>query len=277
MKFSCKILFLWVLLLPWQTTPAAVSEDDIDRILKMSGIVAQIEQFPELIKQGMREAQLDGDLISENDFNALLIRTDDTILPREIIAEVRTAVRQTLTEEDLHNLLAWYRSDLGREISTLEEHAGSPQAFERMAAQAPELLGNAERVAFARRVDRIVGATDLTMSIHEYTGIAVFSAITLALRPESAFEEIQQFREQLAALRPQMREPTERMVIVSFVYTYLPLETHELDRFERFLSRPDTRRFNRSVAAGLGRGLGRSIDKWADALAKIFTHQEQQI
>ena len=276
-QIRCKLLFVFVLLSAWQAAPAAVSDSDIDRLLKLSGIVAQVEQFPELIKQGMREAQLTGDLISESDFSALLIRTDDTILPEEIVAEVRAALRETLTEEDLRNLLAWYRSDLGREIAELEERAGSAEAFESMAEQASELLANAERVEFARRVDRIVGATDLTMSIHEYTGIAVFSAITLALRPQSALEEIQQFREQMAALRPQIREPTERMVIVSFVYTYLPLGAHELDSFERFLSRPETTRFNQTVVRGLGRGLGRSIDKWAEALAKIFANQEQQI
>ena len=255
----------------------ALSDVEIDRLLKLSGISAQVEQFPELIKQGMREARLSGELISEKDFSTLLIRTDDTILPEEIIDEVRTELRHTLNEEDVDNLLAWYRSDLGREITELERQAGSQEAFEEMSQQAPQLLANEERVEFARRVDGIVGATDLTMSIHEYTGIAVFSALTLALRPDTAFEEIQHFREQMAELRPQMREPTERMVTVSFVYTYLPLNSGELEKFERFLSRPDTTRFNRAVTRGLGRGLGMSIDKWADALAKIFAGQEQQI
>jgi hypothetical protein len=36
-------------------------------------------------------------------------------------------------------------------------------------------------------------------------------------------------------------------------------------------------RFNRTVVEGLGRGLGRSIDSWAQALAMIFTQREQQI
>ena len=264
-------------LLALGTAQAAVPDGDIDRLLKLSGIAAHVEQFPELIKQGMREARLTGELISERDLSTLLIRTDDTILPEEIIAEVRAELKQTLTAQDVDRLLAWYRSDLGREITKLEEQAGSPEAFEEMARQAPQLLDDEERVGFARRVDRIVGATDLTMSIHEYTGIAVFSALTLALRPNTAFEEIRQFREQMAELRPQMREPTERMVIVSFVYTYLPLEAEELDEFERFLNRPGTTRFNQTVVRGLGRGLGLSIDRWADALAKVFAGEEQQI
>ncbi|MGD8841003.1 MAG: hypothetical protein PVI70_15480, partial [Gammaproteobacteria bacterium] len=92
-----------------------------------------------------------------------------------------------------------------------------------------------------------------------------------------AYQEIQHFREQMAILRPQLREPTERMVIVSFVYTYLPLDQPKLDRFEAFLERPVTRRFNRAVARGLGSGLGRSIDRWAQALAQIFANKEQQI
>ncbi|HKJ50697.1 MAG TPA: DUF2059 domain-containing protein [Gammaproteobacteria bacterium] len=256
---------------------ASPPDGDLDRILRISGIVAQIEQFPELIKQGMKQAQLDGDLVSKNEFSTMLIRTDDTILPAEIIAEVRSGLRQSLSDDDVAELLDWYRSDLGREINELEEKAGTDEAFERMSRQAPELLSRTERVEFAHRIDEIVGTTELTMSIQEYTGLAVFSAITLALRPDTAYQEIQLFRERMATLRPQLREPTERMVIVSFVYTYLPLDQQKLDRFEAFLERPVTTRFNRAVAEGLGRGLGRSIDKWAEALAQIFANKEQQI
>lgn len=277
MTSSRKFLLAALLIAIHPLSHGAASDADIDRILEFAGITEQVEQFPELIKAGMKQARLDGDLISKSDFDSMLIRTDDTILPAEIIGEVRAELRESLGEDDIDELLDWYRSDLGREITALEEKAGSPEAFEHMSQQAPELLARTERVEFARRVDSIVGATDLTLSIQEYTGIAVFSAITLALRPESAYQEIQRFREQMASLRPQFREPTERMVVVSFVYTYLPLDEQKLERFEAFLTRPVTERFNRAVGAGLGRGLGKSIDKWARALAKIFTHKEQQI
>lgn len=256
---------------------AEVTDSDIDRVLQLAGITEQVERFPELIKAGMRQARLDKELISESDFSAMLIRTDDTIRPAEILDVVRDALRETLSDEDLERLLAWYRSDLGREITELERQAGTPEALEHMEAQAAALLENTGRVEFAQRIDQIVGATELTMSIQEHTGIAVFSAITLALRPDSAYQEIARFRQQMAAMRPLFREPTERMVIVSFVYTYQPLDADKLEKFEAFLSRPDTTRFNRTVVEGLGRGLGRSIDNWARALAQIFTHQEQQI
>ena len=277
MTLHRKFLLAIVLLALAPLSRAAPSDADIDRILELSGITGQVRQFPELIKSGMKQAQLDGELISKSAFDTMLIRTDDTILPAEILAEVRAGLRESLGEDDIGELLDWYRSDLGREITALEEKAGSPEAFERMAEQAPALLADTERVEFARRVDDIVGATDLTLSIQEYTGIAVFSAITLALRPDTAYQEIQQFREQMASLRPQFREPTERMVIVSFVYTYLPLDERKLARYEAFLTRPVTARFNSVVVAGLGRGLGKSIDKWSTALAQIFANKEQQI
>ena len=272
-----KFLLVLILILLPPVSPGVAANGDIDRILKLAGIEAQVEQIPELIKAGMRQAELDDQLISKSDFDTMLIRTDDTILPAEIIAEVRGALEASLSEADIAELLAWYESDLGREINALEEKAGSPEALERMSAQATELLERTERVEFARRIDAIVGATDLTLSIQEYTGIAVFSAITLALRPESAAQEIQRFREQMAAMRPQFREPMERTIIVSFVYTYLPLDAQKLDRFEAFLTRPATRRFNHNVAEGLGRGLGKSIASWALALAEIFANREQQI
>ena len=98
--------------------------------------------------------------------------------------------------------------------------------MEGLASALPE---ESERVEFAQRIDRIVGATELTVNIQEYTGVAVFSAITLALRPDSAYEEIARFRKQMADMRPMFREPTERMVIASFVSTYRPLDAAELE------------------------------------------------
>ena len=157
---------------------ASPSDGDLDRILRLSGIATQIEQFPKLIKQGMKQAQLDGELISKNAFSTMLIRTDDTILPAEIIAEVRAELRQSLSDDDVAALLDWYRSDLGREINALEEKAGTDEAYERMSRQAPELLARTERVEFAHRIDEIVGATELTMSIQEYTGLAACSPAT---------------------------------------------------------------------------------------------------
>ena len=258
-------------------SPAEVADGDIDLLLKLAGISDQVNRFPQLIKDGMRQAQLDETLISQRNFSTMLIRTDDTILPDEILAEVRYALQQALSDEDIERLLAWYRSDLGREITALEARAGTPEAVAQMEGLASELLEESARVEFAQRIDRIVGATELTVDIQEYTGIAVFSAITLALRPDSAYEEIARFRKQMADMRPMFREPTERMVIASFVYTYQSLDAAELKKFEAFLRRDDTMRFNRSVVDGLGRGLGHSIDNWAQALAMIFTHREQQI
>lgn len=268
---------LTIILCAPPASQAEVADGDIDQLLQLAGISAQVERFPELIKAGMRQARLDEELISESDFSTMLIRTDDTILPAEILGEVRDALRDALSEDDIEQLLAWYRSDLGREITGLEERAGTPEAYAQMESRAAALLEDTERVALAQRIDRIVGATELTMSIQEYTGIAVFSALTLALRPASAELEIARFRKQMAAMRPLFREPTERMVIVSFVYTYEPLDAAKLGKFEAFLSRPETTRFNRTVVKGLGLGFGRSIDNWARALAQIFTHQEQQI
>lgn len=271
---------LLLAILIFTVPPSLQAQDkgtDIDRLLELSGISKQVDQFPELIKAGMRQARLDGELISETDFDTMLIRTDDTILPAEILGEVRSALLESLSDDDIEQLLSWYRSDLGREINALEEKAGSQEAFAQMEQRAAELLADSDRVAFARRIDRMVGATELTMSIQEYTGLAVFSAITLALRPDTAQQEIDDFRELMAGMRPQFREPTERMVTVSFVYTYLPLDDEKLERFETFLTHPHTTRFNRTVASGLGRGLARSIDRWARALAQIFTHREQQI
>ena len=258
-------------------TPAAEADDDIDLLLRLAGVTDQVNRFPQLIKDGMRQAQLDEALISQRNFSAMLLRTDDTIVPDEILAEVRYALQQALSQEDIERLLAWYRSDLGREITALEARAGTPEAVAQMEGMAFELLEESERVEFAQRIDRIVGATELTVNIQEYTGVAVFSAITLALRPDSAYEEIGRFRQQMADMRPMFREPAERMVIASFVYTYQPLDAAELEKFETFLRRVETMRFNRTVVEGLGRGLGNSIDNWAQALAMIFTHREQQI
>ncbi len=257
-------------------TYGEASNSSIDMVLDLSGLTQQVNQFPGLIKEGMKQARQQGAPISNSAFSTMLLRTDDTILASEIIEEVRSSLKKALTEQDIQQLLLWYESDLGKEITALEENAATPEAYNQMMQQSQALLSNSERVERAKRFDKFLGVTELTMDIQEYSSVAIFSAITLALRPDSATSEIKKFKAQMIAMRPQIRVPTEQIVIVSFVYMYLTLDNFKLKEYELFLTDPTTSKFNKIVASSLNRGLEKSIDKWAFALGRIFSNKEQQ-
>ncbi|MFP3976834.1 hypothetical protein [Marinobacter sp. KMM 10035] len=171
--------------------------------------------------------------------------------------------------------MAWYESDLGREITRAEESASTPEAYQKMMQSAQSLLENSERVEFANRLDVLMGATEMTMGIQEHTGIAVYSAIMTAMQPDAPLN-IEPFKAQMDAASEQTRAAIKQMVTISFLYSYRNIETNNLKKYGKFLNDATTLKFNKTIMDSMNSGLESSVSKWADLLAKIFKNKKQQ-
>ncbi len=126
------------------------SDAEIDRLLDLSGLTDQVDQFPAMVKEGMKQARQQGTPISDSALRTILSRADDTIVASEILDEIRSAVKKSLGKQDIQRLLRWYESDLGREITAIETKASTPEAYNEMIRQAESLLAKKERVEHAR-------------------------------------------------------------------------------------------------------------------------------
>jgi len=254
---------------------ADVSDESINKLLDLSGLTMQVDQFPGLIKAGMEQAKQQSGQIPDAEYSSMVNSADKSIVPSEIIEEIRVSLKKTIDEKEAQKLLAWYESDLGKEITHAEESASTPEAYQQMMQSAQSLLANPERVAFANRFDALVGATDMAMGIQEHTGIAVYSAIMTAMQPGTPLN-IEPFKAQMDAESVQTRATVKQMVTISFVYSYKNIGTDNLKKYETFLNDVTTMKFNKTIIDSMNKGLESSVSKWADALAKIFRNKKQQ-
>ncbi|MCL1480506.1 DUF2059 domain-containing protein [Marinobacter sp. M3C] len=274
-KHQYKLLSVAIILFVSSLSYADVSDESINKLLDLSGLTIQVDQFPDLIKAGMEQAKQQGTPIPDAEYSSMVNSADESIVPSEIIEGIRVSLKQSINEKETQKLLAWYESDLGKEITHAEESASTPEAYHQMMQSAPSLLANPERVEFANRLDVLLGATDMTMGIQEHTGIAVYSAIMTAMQPGTPLN-VEPFKAQMDAASVQTRAAVKQMVTISLLYSYKNIRTNNLRKYETFLNDSTTMKFNKTIMGSMNRELESSISKWANILAHIFRNKKQQ-
>ncbi len=268
-KHQCKLLLVAIFLFASSLSYADITDESINKLLNLSGLTKQVDQFPGFFKAGLERAKQQSTSIPDDQYSLIVHSVDESILPSEIIEEIRISLKKSINEKEAEKLLAWYESDLGKKITRAEESASTPEAYQQMMQLAQSLLENSERVEFANRIDVLVGATEMTMDIQKNTGIAVYSAIMTAIKPDAPLN-IEPFKAQMDALIEQTRATTKQIATISFVYSYRNIKTNNLKKYETFLSEDTTMKFNKAIMDGMNRGIKNSASRWADLLAKIF-------
>jgi hypothetical protein len=274
-KHQYKLLLVAIFLFASSLSYADVSDESINKLLDLSGLTMQVDQFPGLIKAGMKQAKQQGTPIPDAKYSSMVNSADESFVPSEIIEGIRISLKKSINEKEAKKLLAWYESDLGKEITRAEESASTPDAYQQMMQSAQSLLENSERVEFANRLDVLMGATEMTMGIQEHIGIAVYSAIMTAMQPDAPLN-IEPFKAQMDAESEQTHAAIKKMVTISFVYSYKNIKTKNLKKYEAFLNDATTMKFNKAIMDSMNGGLESSVSKWADLLAQIFKSKKQQ-
>ncbi|WP_444917268.1 DUF2059 domain-containing protein [Microbulbifer sp. JMSA003] len=251
---------------------AADKVANLDKLMLVSGFTKQVEGFPELVKSGFTEGVQQGAPIPQDKLQKILESADNTILPSIIMDEVRSSLSTSLTDKDVEVLLAWYESDIGKKITKAEEEGSSEEAFQNLMANAQQLMADTKRVEMATRIDQLVGATDMAMEMQISTGIAVYSAVMAVMAPGQEIN-LDAYKAQMEAMKPQMRQNVEQFVTLSFVQTYQGFDDASLAKYEEFLSQPEAKKFNSSSMAGLNKALTQVIGRWSGDMASILKNE----
>ena len=179
-------------------------------------------------------------------------------------------------KKDAEQLLKWYESDLGKKITSAEASSSSSDAYDKILASEAQLLANTDRLAFAKRFDELLGATDMNIELQKHSSIAIFSALMTAAQPDKPVD-ISLFIDQIDALSAQSRPIIEKDVMLSFVYAYQNIKTNQLEEYETFLNKTTTKKFNNMVKKSMSTAMETSISKWATSLASIFQHKGAKV
>ena len=242
-----------------------ISDISIATLLEISGISKQVKQFPALFKGSMQQSAQQGMVLSLAEYTAITQSIDNSILPSIILKGISAKLKSELKQNDAEVLIAWYQSTLGKKIANAEENSQTESAYQAMVEQKTILLSNTERVAFAERLDILVGATKMTNKIQQNVQMAVNSNIELALSPDRGLDTVA--LKIALGLETKINLAIEQMVIISFVYSYQSLSIEELTQYETFLNQNFTKKFNKVILSGINSGLENAILSWLDSSA----------
>ncbi len=128
----------------------------VDNLMDLSGIKEQYSDMPEDVTAGLMEQRESFEMLTDADFGSLTSKVVTIFQPERILEAIRREIVNTLTEDEIKQLLEWYRSDLGRKITNLEIQASTRESHRKMLALKELQLTKTDRVAFARRFDELL-------------------------------------------------------------------------------------------------------------------------
>lgn len=255
-----------------------VSEDSLNKLLTLSGIEKQVKELPEAMKAGVeqakaRAAQQPGSKLSPQDFDEIEAALGNAFQPDALLKSTADGIRKKVSEADAKQLIAWYESDLGKKITQAETDAASTESQQDMVAHAQELMADKPRVAFARKLAKMLHATDDAVKFREDGALAMYAAMSAKMNPGQTVD-LKTFKARLEGALNQARTNIDTVVTLGYVYAYRNLDMASLKKYGKFQERPATRRFNDGARTGLMAGLDQAIAKVADTVAAGAQHQQ---
>ncbi|WP_020406417.1 DUF2059 domain-containing protein [Hahella ganghwensis] len=254
---------------------ASPSDESIDDILELSGVTSQVADYPGMIQAGFMQGAQQSGSISESDAANIIDSINRTVVPAAILGDIRASVKKSVSENDIEEIQKWYKSDLGQEITNAEKAASTPESIQQMMGSAQELMQDTKRLEFAKRLDQLLGATEMTLDLQRSTSIAVYTAMMSAVQPDQE-PDIQAIEDQMTAMESQMRASIEQYVAVSFIYTYQSISEEKLAKYETFLGTDAARKFNDSLIEGLKVGLKQAVVDMMSEIAQFSKDTENK-
>lgn len=267
--------------LPGPATAGEISDASLNKLLQLSGIQAMVSQFPGLLRMRMQQARErdrfthNQPSMSDDDYREL----EDTMLtafkPAGILAAIGKRVRRSVSEAEAEKMLAWYDSDLGKQIGRAEADSSTPAAMRDMMASAQRLLADKPRVLYAVKLDKLLHMTDMSMRFQVNAAVAMFVAFSTKKNTHRP-ANLKAFKKRLAAGMERQRHRIRRSVIISTVYTYRDIAMKDLERYRAFLQTPAALRLNEALASGMDAGMNAAIDRMARSVEALFKRQHLQ-
>ncbi|MFP3976833.1 hypothetical protein [Marinobacter sp. KMM 10035] len=93
-KHQYKLLLVAIFLFSSSLSYADVSDESINKLLDLSGLAMQVDQFPGLINAGMEQAKQQGTPIPDAQYRSMVNSADESIVPSEIIEGIRISLKK---------------------------------------------------------------------------------------------------------------------------------------------------------------------------------------
>ncbi|MEM7377652.1 MAG: hypothetical protein AAF460_09120, partial [Pseudomonadota bacterium] len=154
--------------LVWVCAATAAPPTDIDELLEVSGLNAQLDALPGVIAQSIEQGiAQSGQRVPAHHVTALATQARADYDPSSLRATVRAALA-TLNPSDVERNLHWLSTDAGRRITAAEVAAGTTEGVATMQRYLLNATSNtpiADRRSRVEALDRALHATERMVSL----------------------------------------------------------------------------------------------------------------
>lgn len=244
----------------------------LDELMIKSGIMKQLEGFPELLQMGFRDATQGADETKQADISRIQEKMNQAYNIDDFKATLRQVMGENLTDDDITEVLKWLNSPRGQKITQIEEEHSTVEAEQAKQAFMMNFDSASvapERMAMIQELDEAVYATDMLLTII----LNSQKAIMLAVMPYVPTEQripLKEIDTQVEMNRPILQSQYKEYVLLSMLYVYQELSDEELKGYVDFARSPagakyhkvTTNAFNQAftqAATSLGAQIGSTI------------------
>ena len=239
-----------------------MTEETLEELMTLSGLEAQLGDMPASIRDALLQGA-EQQSASPQEAARIARIANQTIMVRDFRRSMTRTLGEQLSEEDAQALLQWFASDAGRRITAAEERASTPAAQEEMRRRAQALMLSETRVEIARRMDGVIGATEMLLDIQEQTLRGTFRVLAREVRETLDEEAIER---ELLGSRAARRAATQQYVTASLVYTYNRIELEELRAYLAVIESPAGRRFHDVAVATIAADTEAAVVAFAELM-----------
>ena len=216
-------------------------EEMVAKIMDLSGLDVQVPGIADaLSNQSSAMLAKLPDTIRTEMSNLITISFDgDTMLNI-----VKKEVSKSVSTDEAKEMLKWYGTDLGIEITKLEENDVDQEERKLMYEQKDELLDNHLRASLCEELDKASHITESSLELQ----ISLMKAMLKMSGQDIKNPKVQKYIEDN---KKQLEENIKKRTTLSLLYTYKDLDDEEIEKYIDFLNEGTTQGFIKAVNKGI--------------------------
>lgn len=196
---------------------------------------------------------------------------DNTFNSQMMKEFIVTGLMKDINEPEMKQILSWLNSSVGKEITLLEEKAGSTEGME----ETQRYIRNIKTVPVSKERVRLIKELNSSMNISETTlniALSTQFALTMTLNKEKkklSSDDIRKLYEESKTIRSQLEEMVEHQVHGSLLYTYQNLPDDYLEQYISFLKSESGKKYSTVTSSYVIDAITKSCLQFAGEISQL--------
>jgi hypothetical protein len=254
-----------------QSFGQSLTDETIEKLIKVSGIEYQVESFPETLVTQLSAINPDTINATDSQLDAIFAQLQKVSSVDLIKTEFRRVLQETLTEQQAKELITWYESELGSMIIAAERAGSSEESMVQMQQNASQLLEDQTRLPLALKILGSVDAGRLVVSTQKHLMTLVQVFTTKLNRPfvESITNTNTMNPEQIQ----QLKTAVEQQTTLFLLYSLKGFSVDQLNTYAETLEKQSMQLYHTAFSIGYERGLSEYTTEVTGNLAALFNDE----